>query len=78
MGDNSVLSALLLLLLLLLCEPTNIMAHARKMNWNQQDIPYSIALQIGWNLPQDVVGAVVYGGIVKRHSKTGAIIVGDE
>merc|ERR1712032_1499505 len=35
------------------------------------------ALQIGWNLPIDVVGAGVYGGIVKRDAQ-GKILVGDE
>lgn len=47
------------------------------MNWNQEEIPVHVALQIGWNLPIDVVGAGVYGGIVKRDSN-GHIIVGDE
>lgn len=36
------------------------------MSWNREPIPYQTALQIGWNLPIDVVGAGVYGGIVKR------------
>jgi len=47
------------------------------MNWNQEQIPVQTALMIGWNLPMDVVGAGVYGGIAKRDS-TGRIIVGDE
>merc|ERR1712151_332638 len=47
------------------------------MQWNNQLIPYFVALQIGWNLPQDVVGAGVYGGVVKRNP-TGKIIIGDE
>merc|ERR1711907_65380 len=47
------------------------------MKWNSEKIPYGVALQIGWNLPIDVVGAGVYGGIVKRNSK-GKIIIGDE
>ena len=50
---------------------------ARVMNWNSEPIPYAMALRIGWNLPQDVVGAGVYGGIVKRQ-ENGDIIVGDE
>jgi hypothetical protein len=47
------------------------------MTWNQERIPYQVALQIGWNLPMDVVGAGVYGGIVKRDAN-GRIIVGHE
>jgi hypothetical protein len=47
------------------------------MAWNKEPIPYSVALQIGWNLPMDVVGAGVYGGIAKRDS-SGRIIEGDE
>merc|ERR1712178_617753 len=47
------------------------------VNWNQEQIPVPTALQIGWNLPMDVVGAGVYGGIAKRDA-TGKIIVGDE
>lgn len=50
---------------------------ASMMNWNGEKVPFSVALRIGWNLPIDVVGAGVYGGIVKRDS-TGKIIVGDE
>merc|ERR1712178_258234 len=51
--------------------------HAELMQWNQQKIPYSVALQIGWNLPADVVGAGVYGGIVSRDNN-GSVQVGDE
>lgn len=47
------------------------------MNWNKEAIPVSVALQIGWNLPIDVVGAGVYGGIAKRNSE-GTVVVGDE
>lgn len=47
------------------------------MSWNKEAIPISVALQIGWNLPIDVVGAGVYGGIVKRDA-SGTIIKGDE
>ena len=47
------------------------------MKWNNQPVPYQVALQIGWNLPMDVVGAGVYGGIVKRDA-SGRIVVGDE
>merc|ERR1719446_1412201 len=47
------------------------------MSWNQEQIPVQVALQIGWNLPIDVVGAGVYGGIVKRDAR-GKIVVGDE
>jgi len=47
------------------------------MQWNGQPIPYGVALQIGWNLPIDVVGAGVYGGIVKRNIN-GMVEVGDE
>ena len=47
------------------------------MKWNNQKIPVSVALRIGWNLPMDVVGAGVYGGFVARDA-AGTIIVGDE
>jgi hypothetical protein len=47
------------------------------MNWNHETISYATALRIGWNLPQDVVGSGVYGGIIKRTDK-GKIVVGDE
>jgi len=47
------------------------------MNWNQQPVPLSIAANIGWNLPIDVVGSGVYGGIVKRDD-SGRILIGDE
>jgi len=50
---------------------------SRVMNWNAQPIPYEVALRIGWNLPQDVVGAGVYGGMVKRN-ENGQIVIGDE
>lgn len=47
------------------------------MQWNAQPIPHSVALSIGWNLPADVVGAGVYGGIVARDTG-GMIKIGDE
>ena len=47
------------------------------MTWNKEPIPVAVALQIGWNLPMDVVGAGVYGGIVKRDA-SGKVVVGDE
>merc|ERR1712087_296616 len=47
------------------------------MSWNDEPIPVAVALQIGWNLPQDVVGAGVYGGITKRDAM-GRIINGEE
>lgn len=47
------------------------------MNWNEEPIPVEVALHIGWNLPIDVVGAGVYGGIVKR-DETGRVLIGDE
>eukprot|EP00966_Prymnesium_polylepis_P290579 6711780-Prymnesium_polylepis.1 len=47
------------------------------MSWNKQPIPIEVALHIGWNLPIDVVGAGVYGGIVKR-DEDGKVVVGDE
>jgi len=47
------------------------------MQWNGEQIPYQVALRIGWNLPMDVVGAGVYGGVIKRDAK-GKIVVGDE
>jgi hypothetical protein len=49
----------------------------KMMEWNRQPIPHEVALRIGWNLPIDVVGAGVYGGMVKRDSR-GNIVVGDE
>lgn len=50
---------------------------AKMMAWNGQAIPHAVALRIGWNLPIDVVGSGVYGGMVKR-DKHGTIVVGDE
>lgn len=47
------------------------------MTWNNEPIPVQTALRIGWNLPMDVVGAGVYGGIVKRDD-SGKVIIGDE
>jgi hypothetical protein len=47
------------------------------MTWNNEPIPVHVALRIGWNLPIDVVGAGVYGGIAKRDS-AGRIVIGDE
>lgn len=47
------------------------------MSWNNQPIPVSVALQIGWNLPIDVVGSGVYGGMVKR-DEAGKVVSGDE
>jgi hypothetical protein len=47
------------------------------MNWNLERIPVQTALQIGWNLPIDVVGSGVYGGIVKRDA-SGRVLIGDE
>merc|ERR1712137_991747 len=47
------------------------------MNWNREPIPMAIAVNIGWNLPIDVVGSGVYGGIVKRDA-AGSIVLGDE
>lgn len=47
------------------------------MQWNQEPIPVKVALRIGWNLPIDVVGAGVYGGIAKRDAD-GRIVIGDE
>merc|ERR1712039_391111 len=44
---------------------------------NKEPIPVQIALHIGWNLPIDVVGAGVYGGIIKRDT-AGNVLVGDE
>lgn len=52
-------------------------AGASLMRWNKQPIPYEIALRIGWNLPIDVVGSGVYGGVVKR-DEGGRIVIGDE
>lgn len=46
--------------------------------WNQEQIPFKIAEGVlGWNLPMDVVGAGVYGGIAKRND-AGALIPGFE
>ena len=35
------------------------MALKQMMSWNNQPIPYKIALRIGWNLPIDVVRLLV-------------------
>lgn len=64
-------------LLLLSSSFTTMATATRVMNWNSEPIPYATALRIGWNLPHDVVGAGVYGGMVKRDDK-GTIVVGDE
>lgn len=56
---------------------TSLASSEKLMSWNKQPIPYNTALQIGWNLPMDVVGSGVYGGIVKRDN-TGKIEIGDE
>jgi hypothetical protein len=47
------------------------------MNWNNEEIPVQTAFRIGWNLPMNVLGAGVYGGVVKR-DEAGKIIIGDE
>merc|ERR1719313_3316810 len=62
------------------------------MVWNQEPIPFHVASEIGWNtagelphmrlpihvaMQQDMVGAGVYGGIVKRDA-SGKVMVGDE
>jgi hypothetical protein len=44
-----------------------------------EQIPFTVAAGVlGWNLPMDVAGAGVYGGIAKRDDTTGALIVGYE
>merc|ERR1740138_1363288 len=53
------------------------MSEDAMMTWNNEQIPVHVALGIGWNLPIDVVGAGVYGGIVKR-DVAGKIVIGDE
>jgi hypothetical protein len=46
--------------------------------WNEEQIPFKIAEGVlGWNLPMDVVGAGVYGGIAKRN-QNGALMLGFE
>jgi len=46
--------------------------------WNQEQIPFKVAEGVlGWNLPMDVVGAGVYGGIAKRNPN-GALVLGFE
>jgi len=47
------------------------------MRWNDQPIPLEVARRVGWHPSTDMVGAGVYGGVVKRDS-TGKILVGDE
>lgn len=47
------------------------------MRWNNEPIPVATALRIGWNLPMDVVGSGVYGGVAKRDAE-GRVIIGDE
>lgn len=58
--------------------PTQAAAFDSMMNWNAEKIPVAVALRIGWNLPMDVVGAGVYGGIIKRDASSGSILIGDE
>lgn len=57
----------------------HIMVGADGAPWNGEAINFNVAAgQLGWNLPMDVVGAGVYGGIAKRDEGTGALILGDE
>lgn len=47
--------------------------------WNGESIPRDVARGVlGWNPWMDVVGAGVYGGIVKRDEMTGRILLGHE
>jgi hypothetical protein len=47
--------------------------------WNGESVPRDVSRKVlGWNPRMDVVGAGVYGGIVKRDPETGKIILGHE
>ena len=47
--------------------------------WNGETVPRDLARGVlGWNPYQDVVGAGVYGGIVKRDAATGRVLLGHE
>ncbi len=47
--------------------------------WNGEVVPRELARSVlGWNPYMDVVGAGVYGGIVKRDPATGAVLLGHE
>jgi hypothetical protein len=65
------------LLLLLAMFGRGTKSSSTMMTWNRELIPVQTALQIGWNLPIDVVGAGVYGGVVKRDN-SGRVVIGDE
>merc|ERR1719210_1090003 len=59
-------------------KPEHIMQDASGGPWNGKQIPFHVAEgMLGWNLPMDVVGAGVYGGIAKRDA-TGALVLGYE
>lgn len=56
-----------------------IMLDSSGNKWNGESIPYDAARStLGWNPWMDVVGAGVYGGIVKRDPSTGKILLGHE
>jgi len=79
LGSASLLIALLVMMSRFLSSMTRPKVSPDElMKWNGEPIPYGVALQIGWNLPMDVVGAGVYGGIAKRDPVKGNVIVGDE
>merc|ERR1711871_415060 len=60
-------------------QPDHIMQDGSGGAWNGEHIPFRVAEGIlGWNLPQDVVGAGVYGGIAKRDPQTGGLVLGFE
>ena len=57
---------------------SNIMLDSSGNQWNGESIPYDQAHgTLGWNPGMDVVGAGVYGGIVKR-GPAGQILLGHE
>merc|ERR1712054_31219 len=55
------------------------MSGSKGKPWNGENIPFAVASgTLGWNPTHDVVGAGVYGGIVKRDTATGRVLLGDE
>ena len=56
----------------------NVMLGSNGKPWNGESIEVRVAAGVlGWNPMMDVVGAGVYGGIVKRDN-TGQVLLGDE
>merc|ERR1719223_203125 len=57
---------------------SNMLDSSRNL-WNGEVVPRDLARGVlGWNPYMDVVGAGVYGGIVKRDPATGSLLLGHE